>query len=327
MKRREFITLLGGTALAWPVTARAQQSAKPLIALVHAATAAANAQHVTALSQGLKDTGYTVGENAMVEYHWAEGKYDRLPAVMGDLVRRRVAVIVAGGGIDPAAAAKAATKTIPIVFLSGVDPVRVGLVASLNRAGGNVTGVSFFNTALTAKRLELAHELLPAATVIAYIVNPNNSDVEQHTKDMQAAARKLGLDLHVLNATTAREIDDSFERIAALRAQALMVAADPFLGSQRAHSTALAARLAIPVIGDTREYISLGGIMTYGTSLVDAYVQAGVYVGRILKGEKPADLPVTQPTKFELSINLKAAKALGITVPPTLLARADEVIE
>jgi putative ABC transport system substrate-binding protein len=326
VKRREFITLVGGAA-AWPLAARAQQQAKPTIGFVHIASAATNSHLVTAFSQGLKEAGIIDGQNAAVEYHWADGRYDQLPEITGDLVRRRVAVIFASGGTGPAEAAKAATQTIPIVFVSGEDPVRAGLVASLNRPGGNITGVVFFNSALAAKRLELIRELLPTVTVIAYIVNPNNRNAEQEIKDMLAAAPKLGLEFHILSATSARDIESNFERIAQLRAQALVIAADPFLGSQRSHATALAARLAIPVIGSTRDYISDGGIMTYGTSLLDAYVQAGGYVGRILRGEKPADLPVTQPTRFELVINLKVAKALGLTIPPTLIARADEVIE
>jgi putative ABC transport system substrate-binding protein len=326
MKRWAFIILVGCAAEVWPLAGRAQQ-AMPVIGFVHSASAAPNLHHVAAFSRGLTEAGIVEGQNAAIEYHWAEGQYDRLPEVLQGLVRRRVAAIVAGGGTAPAEAAKAATQTIPIVFVSGADPVRAGLVASLNRPGGNVTGVTFFNTALAAKRLELLRELLPAATAVAYITNPNSFNAAQQTSDMVAAARKLGLILHVLDATSAREIDNNFERIAQLRAEALLIAADPFLGSQRAHSTALAARLGIPVIGDTRDYISAGGIMHYGTSLVDTYVQAGVYVGRILKGEKPADLPVTQPTRFELLINLKAASALGLTVPQTLLARADEVIE
>jgi putative tryptophan/tyrosine transport system substrate-binding protein len=234
MRRREFFTLLGAAGAAWPVGAWAQ-SAKPVIGFVHAATAAANSHHVTAFSQGLKDTGYVVGEHATVEYDWAEGQYERLPGIMDHLVRRRVAVIVTGGGSAPVEAAKAATQTIPIVFVSSYDPVQAGLVASLNRPGGNITGITFFNNALAAKRLELLHELLPTATVIAFIVNPKSNLVEQHTADMQAAALKLGKNLHVLNATTAREIDSNFDRIGQLRAQALLVASDPFLGSQREH--------------------------------------------------------------------------------------------
>ena len=328
MQRREFITLLGVAAAAWPVAAHAQQPAMPVIGFVHTATDEFGSQRqVAALRQGLKGGRFVDGQNVTLELHWAEGHYDRLSQIMGDLVRRQVAVILACGGTAPGEAAKAATNTLPIVFVTGDDPLRVGLVPSLNRPGGNVTGVVFFNSALASKRLEILREMLPAAKVIAYIANPNSPNAEQEIKDMTAAAQTLGFELHVLMAVSTQDIDSSYDKIAAFGAQALMIAADPFLGSQREHSIALGSRLAIPVVGATRDYVVTGGIMSYGTSLLEAYEQAGAYAGRILKGEKPSDLPVTQPTQFELIVNLKAAKALGLEVPPTLLARADEVIE
>jgi putative ABC transport system substrate-binding protein len=327
MRRRECIRLLGGLAV-WPVAARAQQPAKPVIGFVHAASGVPSSlRQVTALRQGLQGLGFVDGQNVTLELHWAEGHYDRLPAIIDDMVRRKVAVIMAGGGTAGGEAAKAATKTIPIVFITGDDPVRVGLVDSLNRPGGNVTGVLFFNSALTSKRMEIVRELLPDAKVVAYIVNPNSRNAQQEVSDGTAAARSLGFELHLFNAATTNDIDSCYDKIAPLHAQALIIAADPFLGGERDHSIGLGNRLGIPVIGTTRDYVPAGGVLNYGTSLLEAYEHAGAYAGRILKGEKPADLPVTQPTRFELSINLKAAKALHITVPPSLLARADEVIE
>jgi len=327
MRRRQCITLLGALA-ALPVAARAQQSAKPVIGFVHAASdEPSSLRQVAALRQGLQHAGFTDGQNATLELHWAEGHYNRLPAIIDDLVRRKVAVIVAGGGTAPGEAAKAATKTIPTVFITGDDPVRGGLVESLNRPGGNVTGVLFFNSALTSKRMEILRELMPDAKAIAYIVNPNSRNTQQEVTDANAAARSLAFDLHLFNVATAHDIDMSYDTIAPLHVRALSIAADPFLGSQRDHSIKLGNRLGIPVFGTTRDYVTAGALLNYGTSLLEAYEHAGAYAGRILKGEKPADLPVTQSTRFELSINLKVAKALHIVVPPTLLARADEVLE
>ena len=328
MRRRDFVTLIaGGPAAAWPLGAQAQQGALPLVGVMHAASAAENGYIVDAIRQGLNAAGFVDGQNVVVEFHWAEGHYDRLSAMADDLVRRHVAVIFACGGAAPARAAKAATRTIPIVFVSGDDPVQSGIVPSLNQPGGNVTGVVFFNSALAAKRVELLHELLPSASVIAYLVNPNGPQAAQETDDVLAAAKKLGLTIDVLNASTQREIDETQTKLSQLHASALLTQADPFLGSQRVRIIALAARNALPVFGSISEYVQEGAVISYGTSNREAYHQATIYVGRILKGERPSNLPVMQPTKFELAINLKAAKVLGLTVPPSLIARADDVIE
>jgi len=327
MRRRQFIALLGGAAAAWPLVVSAQQPALPLIGIMHAASAAPNGYIVDAILQGLNTAGLVDGQNVAVEFHWAEGNYDRLPAMAENLVRRHVAVIFACGGAAPALAAKAATPTIPIIFVSGDDPVQSGLVRSLNEPGGNVTGVVFFNSALAAKRIEILHELLPSASVIAYLVNPNGPNAAQETNDVLTAASKLGLTIHVLDASTEREIDETQTKLSQLHASALLTQADPFLGGQRARIIALAARNALPVFGSIPEYVNEGAVISYSTSNRDAYRQASIYVARVLKGESPANLPVTQPTKFELTINLNAAKALGLTVPPSLIARADEVIE
>lgn len=327
MRRREFISLVSGAAVAWPLSASAEQAALPVVGFLHTALAAPNAYAVAEFRHGLKEQGYIEGQNVLVEYRWAEGQYDRLPPLVAGLIDHQVAVIVAAGGNGPAVAAKAATQAIPIVFISGDDPVEAGLVASLSRPGGNVTGVSFFNSTLVGKRLELLHELLPAANVIAFLVNPGSLQAEQETKDALKAAHTLGLELHVLSTTSAHDIDSSFAKARELHAQGILMAADPFLGSRRDQVAALSDSYSIPVMGTTREYAASGCLISYATSIRDAYRQAGVYVGRILKGEKPAELPVIQPTRFELVINLKTAKALGITVAPTLLFRADEVIE
>ena len=327
MRRREFIALLGGVAVVWPISARTQQAALPLIGVMHAASAAPNKYIVDAIRQGLNAAGLVDGQNVAVEFHWAEGNYDRLPAMADDLVRRHVAVIFACGGNAPAQAAKAATRTIPIIFVSGDDPVQSGLVSSLNQPGGNVTGVVFFNSTLAAKRIELLHELLPSASVIAYLVNPNGPNAVQETNDVLAAARKFGLTIRVLEASTQPEIDETQTKLSKLHASALLAQADPFLGGQRARIIALAARNALPVFGSIPEYVNEGAVISYGTSNRDAYRQASIYVARVLKGESPSNLPVTQPTTFELTINLKAAKMLGLTVPPSLIARADDVIE
>src|SRR5262245_13866785 len=326
MRRREFIALLGGSAAAaWPLAARAQQAAVPVIGFLHTTSPSAWAPFLTAFRNGLKDVGYVEGQNAMIEYRWAEGHHDRLPVLVADLVRRQVAVIAAN--TPSALAAKSATTMIPIVFQSGVDPVQLGLVSSLNRPGGNLTGVSFFAAALETKRLGLLHELVPQATMIGVLVNPNFPDAANQTRDAQEAGRTLRRQVHVLNASTAREIDAAFAAVAQRQINALLVAGDPFFTSRSQQLIVLAARHGVPTIYPLREYVVAGGLMSYGTSLTDAYRQVGVYVARILKGEKPAELPVMQAAKFEFVLNLQTARTLALEVPPTLIARADEVIE
>ena len=326
MRRREFIALLGGSAAAaWPLAARAQQAAVPVIGFLHTTSPSAWAPFLTAFRNGLKDVGYVEGQNVMIEYRWAEGHHDRLPVLVADLVRRQVAVIAAN--TPSALAAKSATTIIPIVFQSGVDPVQLGLVSSLNRPDGNLTGVSFFAAALETKRLGLLHELVPQATMIGALVNPNFPDAANQTRDAQEAGRTLRRQVHVLNASTAREIDAAFAAVAQQRINALLVAGDPFFTSRSQQLIVLAARHGVPTIYPLREYVVAGGLMSYGTSLTDAYRQVGVYVARILKGEKPAELPVMQAAKFEFVLNLQTARTLALEVPPTLIARADEVIE
>jgi putative ABC transport system substrate-binding protein len=328
MRRRDFITLLGGMAM-WPAAARAQQPTMPVIGLLSGQSPDTSAHLVAAFRQGLNETGYIEGQSVAVEYRWALGQIDRLPALAADLVDRKVAVIAAtaGGGTAASLAAKASTSKIPIVFTSGADPVGIGLVASLNRPGGNLTGITFLSHALGAKRLGLLHELVPGVTTIAVLLNPTFPDAVNQSREVREAARPIGLAVTILNASNIQEIDAAFETIVQMQAGALLVGADPFLIGRREQIAALAARHSIPTIYEDRDYSIAGGLMSYGASFPDAVRQVGIYTGRILKGEKAANLPVLQPTKFELVINLKAARALGLTVPDKLLALADEVIE
>jgi putative ABC transport system substrate-binding protein len=324
--RRQFITLLGGAAT-WSLAARAQQQPMPVIGFLNSGSAEPLAPMVAGFHRGLKEVGYVEGQNLLIEFRWAENQLDRLPALAADLVGRRVAVIAATGGPVTGLAVKSTTTIIPFVFISGVDPVKLGLVASLNRPGGNATGVNMFITAVEAKRLGLLHELVPAAARIAVIVNPNSPEVDAQLSDLQAAARTNGRELHILRAGNEEEIEAVFATLAQVGAQALLVAGDPLFNGQRDRIVSLAARHRVPAIYEARTYTQAGGLMSYGPNLADMYRQVGVYTGQILKGVKPADLPVIQPTVLELLINLKAAKALGLEVPPMLIARADEVIE
>ena len=327
MRRREFIRLFGGAAVSWPLAVYAQQRPMPVIGFLNVASPGPLRQQIAAFREGLKESGYVEGQNVAVEYRWAEGQYDRLPALVADLVRQQVSVIVSGGGAPAVLAAKAATTTIPIVFNAGGDPVRSGLIVSLNQPGGNITGVYQFANDLESKRLGLLHEMVPKATPIAVLVNPNFVDAENQLRDVQEAAARLGVQLFVVRANAASDFDAAFSTVVQQRAGALLVCASPFFNNRREQLVVLAARHAVPAIFEWRDFAVAGGLMSYGTSLADAYRQVGVYAGQILKGAKPVDLPVVQSTKFELVINLSTAKALGIEVPPTLLARADEVIE
>jgi putative tryptophan/tyrosine transport system substrate-binding protein len=326
VKRRDFITLLGGAAAVWPLTAHAQQPAMPVIGFLHARSPDDAMPQVAAFRRGLAESGYIEGQNAIIEYRWARGRYDTLPAMAAELIRLPAIVLVAGS--EPAAlAAKAATSTIPIVFSIGSDAIKLGLVAGYNRPGGNSTGVSMFTAALEAKRLGLLHELLPQAATMGVLLNPDYSLAENQLRDVQDAARSIGVQIHILWASTDDEIDAAFETLSEQRIAALLQAADPFFDTRRGKLVALVARYAVPTMYHFREYPAAGGLMSYGIDIIDVYRQVGVYVGRILKGEKPTDLPILQPTKFEFVINLKTAKALGLNVPDKLLALADEVIE
>jgi putative ABC transport system substrate-binding protein len=327
MRRRDFMMLFAGTA-AWPIAARAQQSEVPVVGVISGGSADDSADRMRAFRNGLGETGYIEGQNVTVEYHWLDGRYDQLPALMAELIRRRVAVIATPGSTPSSIAAKTATTTVPIVFGVADDPVKLGLVSSLARPGGNATGFNFFMSEVDAKRLGLLHELVPSAVRVAVLLNPANANSTEVTlREVQEAARAIGLHLQVLNASTSREIDAAFATLARERPDVLYVAPDGFFVSRRVQFANLTARDQIPTVYSQREYATVGGLMSYGTNISDSYHQVGVYTGSILKGANPADLPVVQSSKLELVINLQTARLLGITVPPSLLAIADEVIE
>jgi putative ABC transport system substrate-binding protein len=327
MRRREFITLLGGAAATWPLAVHAQQPTMPVVGFIRDGSADASARYMAAFRKGLNETGTVEGQNVSVEYHWLEGQIDRLPALIADLVRQQVAVIASAGNV-PTLAAKAATATIPIVFGVGVDPVRLGLVASFARPGGNATGVNFFNIEVQAKRLRLLHDLVPKAVRIAVLVNPVNASATESTlRIVQEAAPTIGLQIQIFNATTIGEIDAAFATFERERPDALFIAGDAFFVSRAVQFATLAARGRIPATYSLRDYVAVGGLMSYGTDFTEAFRQVGVYTGKILKGAKPADLPVVQSTKFEFVINLQTARSLGIEMPPGVLSIADEVIE
>ena len=327
MRRRQFIGILGIAAVASPFAALAQRATMPLIGFLHGASAEASTHVMTAFRSGLREAGYIEGNNVAIEYRWADGRYDRLPELAADLLNRRVAVITAMGGVAPALAAKATGTSTPIVFGSGADPVKLGLVSSLNRPGGNITGIYFFASDMEAKRLGLLRELAPAAKSFAALVNHTYPNVASQRNELREAARATGIQLQILEASSEQEVDRAFATLTQSRAEALLICADPYLQSLRHRIVALAATHAIPTIHEQRESAVAGGLASYGTSLADAYYKTGVYTGRVIKGEKPADLPVLQTTKFEFVINLKTARALGLALSPTLSARADEVIE
>ena len=327
MKRRQFITLLGSAAATWPLAARAQQGALPVIGFLRNSSPDASTNLLAALRRGLNEAGYIEGQNLAIEYRWSDDRSDRLGALVADLVRRQCALIVAAGNAA-ALAAKAATPTIPIVFATGDDPIQVGLVASLNRPGGNVTGMSLFTSDMIGKMAQQLKEMAPGAAAIAYLINPSSPSEEIYAREAPVVASGLGLRIPVLNASTEHDLDDAFASLGKTGVDALVVPPEPFFDSQRDRIVALAARYAVPMIAGLREYVVAGGLMSYyGASLPDSYRRASIYVGRVLRGEKPADLPVMQPTKFDLVLNLKTAKALGLAVPDHLLAIADEVIE
>jgi putative tryptophan/tyrosine transport system substrate-binding protein len=327
LHRREFISLLGGAASAWPLAAGAQQTAMPVVGYLSPTSFATLSERLRGLRQGLKETGYIEGENVVLEFRFAEGQYDRLPAMALEFVRRQVSVIVTGAS-SATFAAKAATTTIPIVFILPEDPVQLRLVASLPRPGGNATGINFVSGELTAKRLELLRELVPAAARVAVLVNPADATATETTlRALETAARAIGLQIQVLNASSSQEIHAAFAAMVRERPDALFLGGDPFFTSRRVQLATLSARHAIPMVSQAREFVEVGGLMSYGANIADAFRQAGGYAGRILKGAKPSDLPVVQSSMFELIINIETAKALGLTIPPTLLARTDEVIE
>jgi putative ABC transport system substrate-binding protein len=327
MRRRDFITGIGGSAAAWPLVTRAQSPVAPVIGFLSGRAPGEAAGVVTAFRNGLNETGFAEGRNVTIEYRWAERRYDRLPKFVTDLIRRQVEVIVATGGDASPLAAKAATSTIPIIFITGRDPVELGLVPRINRPGGNMTGVTLFALELEGKRLGLLHELVPQASLIAVVINPNAALFDHQSRSIVAAARALGLRTQLFPVNNEQAIDAAFASAAELRAGAIFVATDPYLNGRQNQLIGLARRHSLPAIFSFRESVAVGGLVSYGTSFAEAYRNVGNYAGRILKGEKPADLPVVQPTKFELVINLKTANALGLEVPPMLLARADEVIE
>jgi putative ABC transport system substrate-binding protein len=328
MRRRDFISVVGGATAAWPLAAQAQPPAMPVIGFLDRRSPDALTDRLRAFRQGLKGAGFVEGENVATEYRWAENQLDRVPALAADLARRPVAVIVASGGAAVAMAAKAATTTIPIVFLAAEDPVKLGLVASLARPGGNLTGINFLSAELVAKRLELLHELVSAATRVAVLVNPANvTNTESTLRDVEPAARAIGLQIQILNASTSREIDAAFASVVRGRPDALFVSGDSFFDSRRVQLVHLATHHHVPATYSGREYAEVGGLMSYGSDITEAYRQVGIYTGRILKGAKPVDLPVVQSSKFELVINHQTARMLGLTVPPSLIATADEVIE
>jgi putative tryptophan/tyrosine transport system substrate-binding protein len=327
MRRREFMKLLGGLSAMVPLAARAQQPPVTTIGFLHSAGGGYFAPYAAAFRQGLKETGYSEGQNLAIEYRWAEGHYERLPALVADLVNHHPAVIVAAGGTDPAKAVKAATTSIPIVFVTAADPVQLGLVAALNRPGGNATGVSLLATELSGKKFEMLRELVPQASLFGALINPSYPGAKSQSDEFQAAASQLGVRVTVFFAGTLSDIDATFATLKQQRIDALVLGNDPFFGAQHDQFVALAARYAIPVMYWQREYVTAGGLIAYGPQFADGYRQAGSYVGRILNGEKPADLPIVQPTKFDLVINLKTAKALGLTVPLIMQMTADEVIE
>ena len=327
MRRREFIALISGAAAGWPLAARAQQPAMPVIGFLSSRSPSESASVEAAFREGLKEAGYIEGQNLHIAFRWADGQFDRLPPLAEALVDLRVAVIVAVGGLNAAFAAKSATATIPIVFVVGVDPVANGLVASLNRPAGNITGVTVMSAELVLKRLELLRELAPKGAAVAMLVNPLSPESTHEIKDVQVAAQTMGLQLKMFNASTLNELNSAFAAIAEQRPDTLLVGTDPFFLLRREELTVLAARTGVPAIYPFREFAPSGGLISYGTNIASTYRQAGIYTGRILKGTKPAELPIMLPTKFQMVVNLKTAKVLGLTVPPTLLARADEVIE